>query len=86
MQRVWTEKPIRLSQSELQSNYFLLDKSISTTKRRTEMTSSYIKMQLKQIRATLDNAETDIELLQQENKRLLKQIAELTKEMESVNE
>ena len=37
------------------------------------MTSSYIKMQLKQIRATLDNAETDIELLQQENKRLLKQ-------------
>jgi cell division septum initiation protein DivIVA len=83
---VWTEKPIWLSQSELQSNHFLLDKSISTNKRRTEMTSSYIKMQLKQIRATLDNAETDIELLQQENKRLLKQIAELTKEMESVNE
>jgi hypothetical protein len=50
------------------------------------MTSSYIKMQLKQIRATLDNAETDIQLLQEENKRLLKQIAELTKEMESVNE
>jgi cell division septum initiation protein DivIVA len=43
-------------------------------------------MQLKQIRATLDNAETDIQLLQEENKRLLKQIAELTKEMESVNE
>ena len=50
------------------------------------MTSSYIKMQLKQIRATLDNAETDIQLLQEENKRLLKQIAELTQEMESVNE
>jgi Tfp pilus assembly protein PilN len=50
------------------------------------MTSSYIKMQFKQIRASMDNAETDIELLQQENKRLLKQIAELTKEMESVNE
>jgi|LakMenEpi03Aug12_release.lakeMendotaPanAssembly.Ray.scaffolds.fasta_scaffold1146896_3 hypothetical protein len=50
------------------------------------MTSSYIKMQLKQIRATLDNAETDIQLLQEENKRLLKQIAELTKEMESVSE
>jgi len=50
------------------------------------MTSSYIKMQLKQIRATLDNAETDIQLLQEENKRLLKRIAELTKEMESVNE
>jgi cell division septum initiation protein DivIVA len=43
-------------------------------------------MQLKQIRATLDNAETDIQLLQEENKRLLKQIAELTKEMESVSE
>jgi septal ring factor EnvC (AmiA/AmiB activator) len=56
------------------------------TESRQLMTSSYIKMQLKQIRATLDNAETDIELLQQENKRLLKQIAELTKEMESVNE
>ena len=50
------------------------------------MTSSYIKMQLKQIRATLDNAETDIQLLQEENKRLRKQIAELTKEMESVSE
>ena len=50
------------------------------------MTSSYIKMQLKQIRATLDNAETDIQLLQEENKRLLKQIAELTKEMESMSE
>lgn len=50
------------------------------------MTSSYIKMQLKQIRATLDNAETDIELLQQENKRLRKALAELTKEMESVSE
>jgi len=46
------------------------------------MNSSYIKMQLKQIRATLDNAETDIQLLQEENKRLLKRIAELTKEME----
>jgi cell division septum initiation protein DivIVA len=43
-------------------------------------------MQLKQIRATLDNAETDIELLQEENRRLRKQIAELTKEMESVSE
>jgi cell division septum initiation protein DivIVA len=43
-------------------------------------------MQLKQIRATLDNAETDIQLLQEENKRLLKQIAELTKEMESMSE
>lgn len=41
------------------------------------MTSSYIKMQLKQIRATLDNAETDIELLQQENKRLRKQLDDL---------
>lgn len=41
------------------------------------MTSSYIKMQLKQIRATLDNAEIDIELLQQENKRLRKQFDEL---------
>ena len=41
------------------------------------MTSSYIKMQLKQIRATLDNAEIDIELLQQENKRLRKQLDEL---------
>ena len=50
------------------------------------MTSSYIKMQLKQIRATLDNAETDIELLQQENKRLRKALAKLTEEMESVNE
>jgi cell division septum initiation protein DivIVA len=39
-------------------------------------------MQLKQIRATLDNAETDIELLQEENKRLHKQLAELTEEME----
>ncbi len=46
------------------------------------MTSSYIKMQLKQIRATLDNAETDIQLLQEENKRLHKQLAELTEEME----
>jgi Tfp pilus assembly protein PilN len=46
------------------------------------MTSSYIKMQLKQIRATLDNAETDIQLLQEENKRLHKQLSELTKEME----
>jgi cell division septum initiation protein DivIVA len=43
-------------------------------------------MQLKQIRATLDNAETDIQLLQEENKRLRKALAELTKEMESVNE
>jgi cell division septum initiation protein DivIVA len=43
-------------------------------------------MQLKQIRATLDNAETDIELLQQENKRLRKALAKLTEEMESVNE
>ena len=41
------------------------------------MTSSYIKMQLKQIRETLDNAETDIELLQQENKRLRKQLDDL---------
>lgn len=46
------------------------------------MTSSYIKMQLKQIRATLDNAETDIQLLQEENKRLRKQLSDLTKEME----
>ena len=46
------------------------------------MTSSYIKMQLKQIRASMDNAETDIELLQEENKRLRKQLDELTKEME----
>jgi hypothetical protein len=46
------------------------------------MNSSYIKMQLKQIRATLDNAEIDIELLQQENKRLHKALAELTEEME----
>lgn len=46
------------------------------------MTSSYIKMQLKQIRATLDNAEADIQLLQEENKRLRKQLSELTKEME----
>jgi cell division septum initiation protein DivIVA len=45
------------------------------------MTSSYIKMQLKQIRATLDNAETDIELLQEENKRLRKKLEELTKEV-----
>lgn len=55
---------------------------IHAQKKEKAMTSSYIKMQLKQIRATLDNAEIDIELLQQENKRLLKQIAELTKEME----
>jgi len=41
------------------------------------MTSSYIKMQLKQIRATLDNAEADIQLLQEENKRLRKQLDEL---------
>ncbi len=41
------------------------------------MTSSYIKMQLKQIRATLDNAEVDIQLLQEENKRLRKQLDEL---------
>ena len=41
------------------------------------MTSSYIKMQLKQIRATLDNAETDIELLREENQRLRKQLDEL---------
>lgn len=46
------------------------------------MNSSYIKMQLKQIRATLDNAEADIQLLQEENKRLRKQLSELTKEME----
>ena len=46
------------------------------------MTSSYIKMQLKQIRATLDNAESDIQLLQEENKRLRKQLSDLTKEME----
>lgn len=46
------------------------------------MTSSYIKMQLKQIRATLDNAEADIQLLQEENKRLRKQLSDLTKEME----
>lgn len=46
------------------------------------MTSSYIKMQLKQIRATLDNTEIDIELLQEENKRLRKQLSDLTKEME----
>lgn len=46
------------------------------------MTSSYIKMQLKQIRASMDNAETDIELLQEENKRISKQLDELTKEME----
>ena len=41
------------------------------------MTSSYIKMQLKQIRASMDNAEIDIELLQEENKRLRKQLDEL---------
>ena len=46
------------------------------------MTSSYIKMQLKQIRASMDNAEIDIELLQEENKRLRKKLDELTKEME----
>lgn len=46
------------------------------------MTSSYIKMQLKQIRASMDNAEIDIELLQEENKRLRKQLSDLTKEME----
>jgi Tfp pilus assembly protein PilN len=46
------------------------------------MTSSYIKMQLKQIRASMDNAEIDIELLQEENKRLRKKLEELTKEME----
>jgi hypothetical protein len=81
MQRVWTEKPIWLSQSELQSNHFLLDKSISTTKRRTEMTSSYIKMQLKQIRATLDNAETDIDLLREENERLQKMLDAIRAEL-----
>lgn len=46
------------------------------------MNSSYIKMQLKQIRASMDNAEIDIELLQEENKRLRKQLSDLTKEME----
>lgn len=46
------------------------------------MTSSYIKMQLKQIRASMDNAEIDIELLQEENKRLRKRLDELAKEME----
>jgi len=46
------------------------------------MTSSYIKMQLKQIRASMDNAEIDIELLQEENKRLRKQLAKLEEEME----
>lgn len=49
------------------------------------MTSSYIKMQFKQIRASMDNAETDIELLQEENKRLRKQLDELAKEMENNN-
>ena len=49
------------------------------------MTSSYIKMQLKQIRASMDNAEIDIELLQEENKRLRKKLEELTKEMENSN-
>jgi Tfp pilus assembly protein PilN len=39
-------------------------------------------MQLKQIRASMDNAEIDIELLQEENKRLRKKLEELTKEME----
>ena len=46
------------------------------------MTSSYIKMQLKQIRASMDNAEIDIELLQEENKRLRKRLDELAKERE----
>jgi predicted ATP-grasp superfamily ATP-dependent carboligase len=42
-------------------------------------------MQLKQIRASMDNAEIDIELLQEENKRLRKKLEELTKEMENSN-
>jgi len=46
------------------------------------MTSSYIKMQLKQMRATMENDRIDIELLQEENERLRKQLAKLTEEME----
>lgn len=45
------------------------------------MTSSYIKMQLKQIRATLDNAETDIELLREENERLQKMLDAIRAEL-----
>jgi len=46
------------------------------------MTSSYIKMQLKQMRATLENDRIDIELLQEENERLRKALAKLEEEME----
>lgn len=81
MQRVWTEKQIWLSPSELQSNHFLLDRSISTNESRQLMTSSYIKMQLKQIRATLDNAETDIDLLREENERLQKMLDAIRAEL-----
>jgi cell shape-determining protein MreC len=35
-------------------------------------------MQLKKIRASMDNAETDIELLREENQRLRKQLDELS--------
>jgi hypothetical protein len=45
------------------------------------MTSSYIKMQLKQIRATLDNAETDIDLLREENERLQKMLDAIRAEL-----
>jgi hypothetical protein len=39
-------------------------------------------MQLKQMRATLENDRIDIELLQEENERLRKALAKLTEEME----
>lgn len=45
------------------------------------MTSSYIKTQLKQIRATLDNAETDIDLLREENERLQKMLDAIRAEL-----
>ena len=45
------------------------------------MNSSYIKMQLKQIRATLDNAETDIDLLREENERLQKMLDAIRAEL-----
>jgi hypothetical protein len=38
-------------------------------------------MQLKQIRATLDNAETDIELLREENERLQKMLDAIRAEL-----
>jgi hypothetical protein len=39
-------------------------------------------MQLKQMRATLENDRIDIELLQEENERLRKALAKLEEEME----